>query len=45
MEAAGFGGEGILGVAAAIDDGFLVVEDPKEKEALAAETARHGRRD
>ena len=35
MEAAGFGGEGIPGVAAGIDDGFLVVEDPKGKEALA----------
>ncbi len=35
MEAAGFGGEGISGVAAGIDDGFLVVEDPKGKEALA----------
>ncbi len=32
---AGFGGEGIPGVAAGIDDDFLVVEDPKGKEALA----------
>ncbi len=31
---AGFGGEGIPGVAAGIDDDFLVVEDPKGKEAL-----------